>query len=622
MALQASGAKQPRELTAAAVPLQRRAYLVAIRRDATLRLTMTNPDSERSLDEHRAITTEERLRTLIEASPDPIFMKDGSGRWLEVNRAGLELFQLENVDYRGKDEMELGPFTPYYQEALLWCRTTDDHAWQVGKLSREEESVVRPDGSIRTYDVFKIPLFYKDGSRKGLVVLGRDITERKRAEEERDRLLEKEQTARAAAERAEQRSLFLAGASRTLAGTLDYDDTASRLANLCVPFAGDWCAVWSAFGDGSTRLGAIAHVSPIADQLLMETHGLRFDCNVTECLGRAIRYGKSTLCTDLENAPAALRLSAIGSNNPEDLRIVDALGLGSFIAVPLAIHGRTLGALTLGRMPGSPPLTATDLDLAENLARHASLALSNARLYQQAQDAIVARDEFLSIASHELRTPCTSLRLGIEVLLRHVRQESLSRMSPAFLERLLVTTDRQSRHLLYLIDRLLDVSRFETGQLDLNFDHVDLSTIANDAANELREEAIRGGSEVSVHVEGPVCGTWDRTRISQVITNLLTNAIKYGEGKPISIRIWSDGANAHFSVEDRGIGIPREQQERIFRRFERAVSNRHYGGLGLGLYICQQIVEAHGGKICLVSSDGKGSLFTVTLPKTCAIVAA
>jgi PAS domain S-box-containing protein len=580
---------------------------------------MTNPDSDRNpVDEQRAITTEERLRTLIEASPDPIFMKDGNGRWLEVNHAGLELFHLENADYHGKTEEELAEFTPFYKEALLYCRTTDSHAWLRGVLSRDEERVAQPDGMVRTYDVFKIPLFYKDGTRKGLIVLGRDITERKIAEEERDRLLEKEQTARAAAERAEQRASFLAEAGRILSASLNYAATADRLAYLCVPFASDWCAVWSAYPDGSFRLGAIAHVTDLPDDIRDEALALRMEGGATEGLANTIRHGKSALWSSFENAFPAERLATIGSKNPEHLRIVDALGLGSFIAVPLMMHGRMLGALTLGRKPDSAALMSTDLELAESLARHASLALCNARLYKQAQDAIVARDEFLSIASHELRTPCTSLRLGIEVLLRHVRQESMSRMSPAFLERLLVTTDRQSRHLLYLIDRLLDVSRFETGQLDLDVAHVDLLSITNEATNELREEASRGGSDVAVHCDDQVCGQWDRTRISQVITNLLTNAIKYGAGKPIDIRIWSDGLNACFSVEDHGIGIPPEQQERIFGRFERAVSNRHYGGLGLGLYICQQIVEAHGGTIRLVSSGGNGSKFTVMLPKTCA----
>ncbi len=579
-------------------------------------------DSERDLDDQRAITTEERLRSLIEASPDPIFMKDGSGRWLEVNRAGLELFQLERIDYRGKTEDELGEFTPFYKEALLYCQKSDAVAWKTGGLSREEEAVMCPDGTIHFYDVFKVPLFYKDGTRKGLVVLGRDITARKQAEAERDRLLEKEQAARAAAERAERRSSFLADASRILLETLNYDDAASRLAQLCVPFAADWCAVWTAMADGSFRLGALAQVDPLSDELRKKTAELLVDTCIMQGVARAIRKRESILCDPSTCVTQSEQPAAIGSKHSELVCIVDTLGLGCYIAVPLMLRNRMLGAITLARKPDSPPLTQADLKLAQDLAHHASLALSNARLYEEAQNAIIARDDFLSIASHELRTPCTSLRLGIEVLLRHIRNETISKISPAFLERLLITSDRQSRHLLNLIDRLLDVSRLETGHLELDFDNVDLVAVTKDAAAELREEAERAGSVLSVHADGAICGSWDRTRIGQVISNLLGNAVKYGAGKPIDVRIWSENAHAYFSVEDKGIGIPRDRQSRVFGRFERAVSNSHYGGLGLGLYICQQIVEAHGGTIALESTAGIGSTFTVTLPQTNAISSA
>lgn len=575
----------------------------------------TNTNIERNVEDALSTSTEERLRTLVEASPDPVFMKDGEGRWLEVNRAGLELFQLENVDYREKSEEELAEFTPFYKEALLYCRISDAHAWEKGGLSRNEERIPRPNGQIRTYDVLKIPLFHEDGSRRGLLVLGRDITERKIAEEERDRLLEKEQAARAAAERAERQSSFLAKMSQLLAETLDCNDTASRLAHLCVPFAGDWCAVWMTRDEGKMDLAAITSTNPLPDDLQKQALALQFDHRVVGGVALAIPPGQPTLLNNLANAPVNEQLATIGSMNPDDLPIIQALGLDSFIVVPLVVHAFPLGVLTLGRGANSKPLTTTDLALAENIARHAGLALSNARLYEQAQQAIIARDDFLSIASHELRTPCTSLRLGIEVLLRHAQQQSPLRPSPAFLERMLVTTDRQSKHLLYLIDRLLDVSRFDSGQLDMHFDETDLSTIACERVSELREEAARAGSHVSVDVASRARGMWDRTRIAQVCTNLLTNAIKYGAGKPIAIRIWSNGTNAYLSVEDHGIGIPVDQQKRIFGRFERAVSNRHYGGLGLGLYICRQIVEAHGGTIELTSTDGAGTTFTVTLPQ-------
>ncbi|HRI71447.1 MAG TPA: PAS domain-containing protein, partial [Polyangium sp.] len=382
-------------------------------------------------------------------------MKDGDGRWLEVNPAGLELFQLEKVDYRGKTEEELVAYSPFYKEALLYCRRTDAEAWKKGDLSRNEERIPRPDGTIRTFDVLKIPLFYQDGTRKGLLILGRDITERKLAEEERDRLLEKEQSARGTAERAEKQASFLAQTSQLLAESLDFKDTSNRLVHACVPFVGDWSILWARGNDRNACLTAIANQNPLPEIIERQLQKLCFNPQTSGGLATAILQGKPLLLTNLNTASDAERLASIGSTNPKDLPILEALGLDSFIAVPLLVHGRHFGALTLGRTAATARFTPDDLSLIENLARHGSLVLANARLYEEARNAIVARDDFLSIASHELRTPCTSLRLGIEALLRHARQDSFAHSSPAFLERMLVTSDRQSKHLLYLIDRLL-----------------------------------------------------------------------------------------------------------------------------------------------------------------------
>jgi signal transduction histidine kinase len=231
---------------------------------------------------------------------------------------------------------------------------------------------------------------------------------------------------------------------------------------------------------------------------------------------------------------------------------------------------------------------------------------------RQARDAISVRDEFMSIASHELRTPLSALVLLLGSLQRVARDDNTA-ASPKLVEKA-ARAVRVGERLARLVDSLLDVSRLAKGTLDLRREDCDLAQIASETAERFQVEAQRAGCKLTTHAGGPVPGHWDALRLEQVVTNLLSNAIKYGAGAPIELRVFSNHASASFSVEDHGIGIAEQDQSRIFVRFERAVPVRNYGGLGLGLYIARQIVEAHGGTIGLQSSLGQGSRFTVSLP--------
>ncbi len=230
----------------------------------------------------------------------------------------------------------------------------------------------------------------------------------------------------------------------------------------------------------------------------------------------------------------------------------------------------------------------------------------------QAQEAVRLRDEFISIASHELRTPLTALQLQIQTADRILRK---SGFNIDFLSNSLDLSISQVKRMTQLIGTLLDVSRIASGKLELSVEEFDLYKLMEEVVARFSNEAHSKKITISLIGMGDFRGAWDRLRIDQVVTNLLSNAMKYGNGRPIELRLASQDSQVSISVHDQGIGINDENKERIFNRFERAVSSKSYGGLGLGLYISKEITAAHGGNISVESQPGKYTTFTVTLPR-------
>jgi signal transduction histidine kinase len=225
-----------------------------------------------------------------------------------------------------------------------------------------------------------------------------------------------------------------------------------------------------------------------------------------------------------------------------------------------------------------------------------------------------ARDEFLSAASHELRTPITTLSLQTDGLLS-LPAAGDRRVTDDRMIRRLTAIRRQVVRLNQLVDQLLDVSRLIEGRLELRPEPVDLQALVIEAIDLMRDSATQAGSPVLLRLRPEVLGHWDRVRIGQVITNLLSNAIKFGCGRPIEVELDADENSARVQVRDAGEGILPQEQERIFQRFERATSVQRHPGLGLGLWICKQIVDASHGTISVQSEPGHGSTFSVELPR-------
>ena len=255
-----------------------------------------------------------------------------------------------------------------------------------------------------------------------------------------------------------------------------------------------------------------------------------------------------------------------------------------------------VGSIALGRITSVYQRLAAHVDELEDRNRRLRDVGSHLT------DALKARDEFLSVASHELRTPMTALLLRVQLLRKTMPDEDME------------VFERQVQRLEALTSTLLDVTRARSGQLQLEREAVDLGEAAREAASRLRDEAARAGVRIDIDAAAGVVGRWDRLRVAQVATNLLSNAIKYGGGKPVRLRVAREGGLAVLEVRDDGVGIPPSDQERIFERFERAVSPRNYGGLGLGLWISREIATALGGSIRVRSEAGKGSAFRLELP--------
>ena len=231
------------------------------------------------------------------------------------------------------------------------------------------------------------------------------------------------------------------------------------------------------------------------------------------------------------------------------------------------------------------------------------------------QRAVRVRDDFMSMVSHELRTPLNTLYLETQVRKMHLAKGNLKPFTAEQLPTLIERDQRQIQNMVRLIDDMLDVTRLRRDALSIRPKPFDLSALARRVIDNLAQQADAAGSQITLDAPFEVPGVWDEFRIEQVLTNLLTNALRYGGGKPVHVEVAQNEGLATMGVQDRGIGVAEADQERIFEQFERTDDSRkHAAGLGLGLYITREIVRAHGGTIALQSATGEGSLFKVTLP--------
>jgi PAS domain S-box-containing protein len=535
---------------------------------------------------------EHQLKLVTNTAPAFISYIDTNERYRFANETYENWFGLSANAIKGKSVRELLGETTYSR-----VKPHLDCALQ-GKVVNFETNLSSKGGVTLTLNTIYAPDLDDLGKVRGLVVLSTDITERKLAEQKLGK--------------AEKNAVLLSEATATLIADLDFQARLNRLVQLIVPVMADWCVIDLVNQEHKLEAVAAWHRNPNKRHVVHE-YRTKFPPRPEASVGvfHVIRSGK------IEYVPhVSSELLEKAATNAEHLHYLRTVGLSSYICLPLKAHGRTLGAISIIMTAESNRyFTEDDLNFATLLADRAALAIDNALLYQRAQEAIQARDEFISICSHELKTPLTSMKLQFQMAEKQIRKGSPAALSKEVVEKRVTTANRQLDRMTQLIEEMLDVSRIATGRLPMNRQAIDLYDLVQEVLERFTEQFAALG--IALHFESrpiAVSVLGDRYRLEQVVANLLTNAVKYGSGKPVEVKVEIFGESAWLSVKDYGIGIAKESLDRIFNRFERAISASNISGLGLGLYISRQIVEAHEGRIWAESELGKGSSFTVELP--------
>ncbi len=569
------------------VPLRRGKRIVGA-------LLMREDITERKSAEDGQREGRRQLQTLINAMPDLVCFQDGEGRWLEANAFGLELFGLGRQDFHGKTDAELAALRPFHQEVFRGFAAASELAWAEAAASgsvtsRVEEAIPLPNGESMVLDVIRIPMFHENGQRKGMVVVGRDMTERKWLEETQ---------------------VFLLGCGTEHNGEDFFHSLARYLAR---KLGMDFVCIDRLEGDG----------------LMARTVAVYFDGQFEDNVSYAL---KDTPCGDVVGKNVCCFPAAVRQLFPKDQVLQDMVA-ESYVGVTLwDAQGRAIGLIAvIGRRPLDDQRRAEAMLQLVGMRAAAELERmqGEARLIQakeEAEAANRAKSEFLANMSHEIRTPMNGV-LGMLQLLRG---------DPSPLERGVyqdMAFDAGCR-LLALLNDILDFSRIEAGQLELRQESFCAGEVAESVVGMF--QVVCKGKGVALELEAdpgvPPRLLGDDARLRQILFNLVGNAVKFTASGSVRVSVWArpfqalgkpggQGAKTrlYLAVSDTGIGIPDDKIAYVFERFTQSDASytRKYEGAGLGLAIVKRLVQAMGGSLCVKSALGAGTtiVFSIDLPE-------
>jgi len=569
---------------------------VAVFQDITER-KQADQEREQLLERERiarmqAETAQRQLATIFETSPVGMALLDKEQRFVAINEALAQINGLSREQHLGHSLSDLfGQSTPRLVEVFNEVYTTGNC------FSSPSFAVSVPGRSDRSpgyYNVYYLPIIKSNHQVENVLAYVLDVTDQV--------WLERGQR-------------FLSEASTVLASSLDYQTTLERVAQLAVPELADWCTVHIVKDDGSIEQIAVAHTDPAklqwVDQIRQK---YPLNPNAPRGAGWTLRTGKSDLLPDISD-----ELLVQAARDPEHLEILRSVGFKSVMTVPLRVQAKIIGVITFVSAESGQRYDQRNLQLAEELAYRASLAIDNAQLYHTAQSARAkaeaanrVKDEFLAVLSHELRSPLNPI-LGWTRLLRNKRID-LTKANQA-----LEIIERNTKLQAQLIEDLLDVSRILRGKMSLNVASVNLTEAIEAALETVRLAAEAKNIQIQT-IFNPVRGTvsGDINRIQQIVWNFLSNAVKFTpSGGQVEVQLEQVGMYAHIQVKDTGIGISPEFLPYVFEYFRQqdGATTRKFGGLGLGLAIVRHLTELHGGTVQAESlGQNLGATFTVKLP--------